>query len=89
MILGAFSSNWVRSLRTYFGGRTARLAAGAELSSQQTGVDFDPLELIEPVPRSATVTVERRALRIQAPLVWRPAGLPAFAPRCSRATARR
>jgi hypothetical protein len=57
------------------------LAAGAELSTSHAGVDIDPFEIVEAAPRSATVTVERRALRIQAPLVWRPAGLPAFAQR--------
>jgi hypothetical protein len=55
------------------------LASGAELSTKHTDFEFDPTLESDHPPRSATVVVERRALRIQAPLVWRPAGLPAFA----------
>jgi len=73
MLLSAFSL--VRSIRTYFSGRpAARLAAGAELSTREANLDFDPILTSEDVPQSATVVVERRAPRIQAPLVWRPAG---------------
>ena len=80
MILSVFSSNLVRTIRTYFSGRSVtRLAAGAELSTRSAGIDFAPDVVIDEAPRSATVVVERRAQRIQAPLVWRPAGLPAFA----------
>ena len=72
----------VRSLRSFFAGRSVtRLAAGAELSTRHANVDFDPAEVFDEAPRSSTVVVEKRAPRIQAPLVWRPAGLPAFADR--------
>jgi hypothetical protein len=78
MILSAFSL--VRSIRTYFSGRpAARLAAGAELSTRAASFEFDTSVSIEEVPQSATVVVERRAPRIQAPLVWRPAGFSPFA----------
>jgi hypothetical protein len=78
MILSAFPSRFVQTLRTYFVGRSAsRLAPAAQALTEHASFDLEPGAISDAAPSSATV--ERRAQRIQAPLVWRPAGLPAFA----------